>query len=99
MMFEARQEKLVSAGNVVRKLAERPNLIPRLVTYETAVEAIPSMGIEIAPSSEAIVMQGLRLQRRHGLLTNDSLIVAAMLRTGFRMLVDRGSSSGCRRRD
>jgi predicted nucleic acid-binding protein len=86
MIIEAVQKKLVSPGNVVRKLAERPNLIRQLVTYQSAVEAIPSMGIEIAPSSEAIVMQGLRLQRRYGLLTNDSLIVAAMLRAGFRLL-------------
>jgi predicted nucleic acid-binding protein len=86
MTVEAVQEKLISPGNVVRKLAERPNVIRQLVTYQSSIEAIPSMGIEIAPTSEEIVMQGLRLQRRYGLMTNDSLIVAAMLHEGFRLL-------------
>jgi uncharacterized protein len=86
MIIEAVQKKLVSGGNAVRKLAEHPNLVRQLVMYDTAIEAIPSMGIEIAAFSEAVVMQGLRLQRRYGLLTNDSLIVAAMLRAGFRLL-------------
>jgi predicted nucleic acid-binding protein len=86
MIIEAAKKKLVSPGNVVRKLAGRPDVVRQLIRYQAAIEAIPSMGIEIVPSSEAVTMQGLRLQRRYGLLTNDSLIVAAMLGAGLRLL-------------
>jgi predicted nucleic acid-binding protein len=86
MTIEAVERKLVSPRNVVRKLAEHPDFIHRLVTYQTAIEAIPGMGIEVTAFTEATVMQGLRVQRRHGLLTNDSLIVASMLSGGFHLL-------------
>jgi predicted nucleic acid-binding protein len=86
MMIEAIERKLVSPGNVARKLARRPEVVRQLVIYEASVQAIPSMGIEIAPLTEATIMQGVRYQRRYGLLTNDSLIVATMLGQGVRML-------------
>jgi predicted nucleic acid-binding protein len=86
MTIEAVQRNLVAPGNVVLKLAERPDLIRQLSTYETAVESIPSMEIEVSPLTEALVMNGLRVQRRYGLLTNDSLIVSAMLSSGVRIL-------------
>ncbi len=44
------------------------------------------MEIEVSPLTEALVMNGLRVQRRYGLLTNDSLIVSAMLRSGVPLL-------------
>jgi len=80
MTIEAVERKLVAPRNVVSKLAARPDLVRQLVTYEAATEAIPSMGVEVGAMTEAILMHGLRIQRRQGLLTNDSLIVAAMLR-------------------
>ena len=86
MTIEAVERKLVPAGNVVRKLTRRPDLIRQLSTYETAIESIPAMDIEVSGLSWEIVMNGLRLQRRYGLLTNDSLIVSAMLHSGIRLL-------------
>ena len=86
MTIEAVERKLVSPRNVVGKLAARPDAVRQLITYEIATEAIPSMGIEISPLTETTLMHGLRIQRRWGLLTNDSLVVAAMLAGGFRIL-------------
>jgi len=86
MMIEAIGRKLVSPGNVARKLARRPEIVRQLAVYEASVQAIPSMGIEIAPLTEATIQQGVRHQRRYGLLTNDSLIVATMLQQGVRIL-------------
>ena len=86
MMIEAVEKGLVSRGNVARKLGARPDLLRPLSNYEAAAQAIFSMGIQIAPLSELTLMQGLRLQRPYGLLTNDSLIVATMLQGGFRLL-------------
>jgi len=75
-----------SPGNVARKLARRAGRLSRLVTYQASVEAIPSMQIEVIALTEAIILEGLRLQRRYSLMTNDSLIVATMLRQGVRIL-------------
>jgi predicted nucleic acid-binding protein len=44
------------------------------------------MGIEIAALTEATILQSVHHQRRYGLLTNDSLIVATMLQQGVRIL-------------
>jgi len=85
MMTEAVERKLVSPGNVPRKLASRPDLV-RQLNHEAAVEAIPRMAIEVMPLTDSTMKQGLRLQRRYGLLTNDSLIVATMLDSGLRIL-------------
>jgi predicted nucleic acid-binding protein len=87
MTIEAVERKVVTSRNVVRKLAERTELVRQLFRYQAAVEAVPSMGIEIGPLTESIIMQGLRLQQRYGLLTNDSLILSAMLRNGIHILV------------
>jgi predicted nucleic acid-binding protein len=86
MMIEAVERKLVSAGNVARKLARRPDVVRQLATYEANVAAIPLMGVEIAALADSTLAHGMRLQRRYGFLTNDSLIVAAMLQRGIRVL-------------
>jgi len=86
MMIEAVEKGLVSSGRVARKVSARTGLVRQLSDYEVAVQAILAMGIEVAPVTELTLLQGLRLQRRYGLLTNDSLIVATMLQNGFRLL-------------
>ena len=86
MMIEAVERKLVPPGNVARRLAGRPELVRRLTVYEASLQAIPSMGVEILALTEAMFQLGLRQQRRYGLLTNDSLIVASMLQQGVRVL-------------
>jgi len=86
MMVEAVERRLVSAGNVARKLTRRPDVIRQLATHEASVQAIPAMGIEIVEVTEATMLLGLRYQRRYGLLTNDSLIVASMQQQGVRRL-------------
>lgn len=86
MMIEAVERRLVTAGNVVRKLVRHPDVVRQLVIPETSIQAIPAMGIEITAVTEATILLGLRHQRRYGLLTNDSLIVASMQQQGMRAL-------------
>jgi len=86
MMIEAVERKLVSAGNVARKLARRPEVVRQLATYEANVEAIGLMGIDVTPLTGGTVVQGLRIQKRYGFLTNDSLLLATMLHQGVRLL-------------
>jgi len=87
MMIEAVERRLVAPGNVARKLARRPDVVRQLATYDAGIQAIPAMGIEIIAVTEATMLLGLRHQRRYGLLTNDSLIVASMQERGVRLLV------------
>ncbi len=95
MTIEAVRRKLVSPKNRVAKLSRRPELVSQLSDYEASIEAIPSMRIEIVALTAATIGQGLRLQRRYGVLTNDSLLVAGMLQAGFQLLAtaDRGLSA------
>jgi predicted nucleic acid-binding protein len=86
MMIEAVERKLVTPGNVARKLTRRPELVRQLEIYQESVEAIPSMGIEAVAFTGALTVEALRLQRRYGLLTNDSILVATMLDRGVRLL-------------
>ena len=85
-LIEAVERKLVSPGNVVRKLVRRADVVRQLARYQASVEAIPAMGIDISPVTETTILLGLRHQRRYGLLTNDSLIVASMQQQGVRSL-------------
>ena len=49
MMMEAVEQRLVTSGNVVRKLARRPDTVRQLVRHEGNVEALPAMGIFLTP--------------------------------------------------
>jgi predicted nucleic acid-binding protein len=86
MVIEAVKRRVVSSGNVARKLAGRPELVRQFTIYEASIQAISSMGVEIMALTEVTIQLGLRHQRRYGLLTNDSLIVATMLQQGVRIL-------------
>ena len=86
MMIEAVERRLVTAGNVARKLSRRPDVVRRLAVHEASIQAIPAMGVEVVAVTEATVKLGLRHQSRYGLLTNDSLIVASMQQQGVRLL-------------
>ncbi len=92
MTIEAVQKKLVSPRGVVAKLARHPEVVRQLVDYDAAIEAILLMGIEVTTLTERMLTQGLHIQRRYGLLTNDSLTIAGMLEGGFGVLAtaDRG---------
>lgn len=60
--------------------------VSQLSIYEASVEAIPLIGIAVTTLSDGIILQGLRLQRRYGFLTNDSLLVATTLQVGAPLL-------------
>jgi predicted nucleic acid-binding protein len=76
MMIEAVLEKLVSPGNVVQKLRKKPGLISQLTLYQEQVDTIVRMNIEIIPLDLAVFSESGVLRTRHGLLTNDSLLLA-----------------------
>lgn len=77
MMLEAVTRGLVAPGNIAKKLKGRPEIIMQLRTYAEQVEKIPAMNINIVPLTEDLCYQALTWQQRYGLMTNDSILLAA----------------------
>jgi predicted nucleic acid-binding protein len=78
MMIEAVATGLLDAGkDVPKRLRARPNLVSQLSIYQEEVERIPLMGIDVIPLDLSTVLRSAGIRQRHGLLVNDSLLVAA----------------------
>jgi predicted nucleic acid-binding protein len=76
MMVEAVEAGLVRPGNVATKIREKPALIRRLTRYRERVGKVPLMGIEIVPFDMRLFAAALEIQAQHGLMVNDSIVVA-----------------------
>lgn len=83
MMIEAVTKKLVTPGNVAKKLRTRPNVVKQLADYQTQTEAILEMGIEVVGLTSDTLRISHPYRRRGGLLVNDSLIAAVMEAEGI----------------
>jgi predicted nucleic acid-binding protein len=79
MTIEAVTKGLISPGNVVRKLREKPEIVSSLRAYQERVEQIPLMFIEVVPLDVGLFLRSAELRKRFGLLVNDSLAAASAL--------------------
>lgn len=86
MLIEAVTRGLIAAGNVARRLRERPDVVRQLDAYHQFVQAIPAMGIEILPAEGESLNLSHDYCRKYGLLVNDSVTVALMERNRIRCL-------------
>lgn len=77
MMLEAVTRGLVTPGNIAKKLKGKPEIITRLSTYAEQVKKIPAMNINIVPLTQDLCYQALTWQQQYGLMTNDSILLAA----------------------
>ena len=81
MIAEARGAGLALGANAARRLSARPELVRRLGTYREKVQALVRLGVGFEPCGrEDVLDAAFALQRRYGLLTNDSVLLAASLR-------------------
>lgn len=78
MMIEAVASGQVAPGNVANKLRDRPEVVRTLHLYQEQVERIPLMAVEIEPLDLRLLLSSAALRRRHGFLTNDSLVAATV---------------------
>ncbi|MGH9843321.1 MAG: type II toxin-antitoxin system VapC family toxin [Blastocatellia bacterium] len=78
MTAEAVARQLITSSQVVRKLRERPDIVQQLQMPNQCVQQIRAMKIEITPLSVSTLEASTTVRQQHGLLTNDSLLVAAM---------------------
>ncbi len=82
MIIEAVTTGLLTAGNVVRKLRQKPALVKKLHLYREPVQRIPLMGIEVAPLEIQTFLHCWDLQKSYGFLVKDSVIAASALALG-----------------
>ena len=78
MCIEAINKGLITPGNPVNKLKRQPNIVKTLVDYQRHVSQISSMGIQVIPIDNNLIRKSATVRTQMGLLTNDSIIVAAM---------------------
>src|SRR5487761_315513 len=84
MGAEARSKGLVTVGDKAAKyLRGHPEQVKLLTDYWFNTQRLLALNILLLPMAESIVM-GAQIERAHsGLLTNDSVIVAAMKEYGI----------------
>ena len=93
MAAEAVAKGRITRPNPARKLSEHPKLVRSLRVYRESLAEVPGMGLRFEPvRREDILIGAIEIQKRHGLLTNDSIIAACAIRLGADYLVtsDRG---------
>jgi len=76
MLAEARKSGIVSGSNPAKQLSEKPGMIKSMWEYNTIMRNILDAGITIVPVNGEDLHSALRLQRLHGLMTNDSIFLA-----------------------
>ena len=86
MMIEAAVKKLVTPGDVAKKLRAKPQVVKQLKDYQKQAQAVLEMGLEIFPLSAETVMASLRFRQEYGLMVNDSLTAALALAEGITAL-------------
>ena len=80
MMFEAQSRNHAGAGNPFRQLSEHPDRIRELSKHADVVKAILGSGLRIEPVVQEDFTVAVLLQKLHGVLTNDALMIAVMER-------------------
>ncbi|GAB4443067.1 MAG: hypothetical protein OHK0015_42570 [Chloroflexi bacterium OHK40] len=86
MVNEAREQLQRSARETVEHLQQNPALIRSLTRHLAVASDIGKAGVNILPLTVKDLHASKAYRREHGLLTNDSLIVAVMRNQRLRHL-------------
>ena len=78
MIAEAIRKNYIRAKNPVKQLKKHPDIITKLSDYSADVATIHDMNVTILPLTEERIRDSKTLRKTVGVLTNDSLILAAM---------------------
>jgi len=87
MVAEAIERKFITNKNPVKQLKEHPEIIRKLSTYIHDVEKIGDMNLEVLELTYESIKTSAAVRRSEGILTNDSLVVAAMRDMGVSNLL------------
>ena len=81
MLAEAAMKHGSSRSNPAARLAEKPEIIRGLSLYQSKVRNLLGLGLRFESCTRDDLLQSaFALQRRYGLLTNDSVILAVAIR-------------------
>jgi predicted nucleic acid-binding protein len=86
MTIEAVASGMVSAGNVVKKLRSKPELVRRLTRYQQQVDKIPLMSVRVHAVDTGTLLRSAEFRSRYGLLVNDSLVLTSAVDHGVTAL-------------
>ena len=85
MMQEA-QSRGLSGSNPAKAMSQNPALVRQVIQYRQEAEDLLSGELSILSIESSDFSKALELQQNHGLLTNDSLHLAAGSRNGISLL-------------
>ena len=80
MIAEAIEKELVPSKSAVRRLKKRPELVKELTQYSQDVRDIIQTPLTVESVTKADILASAKIRSVHGLLTNDSIILATMER-------------------
>lgn len=80
MIAEAIEKGMVTPKNAVRRLKERPNFVRNLTQYSIDVQDIIQTPLVVKSVTKSDILASASIRRSHGILTNDSIILATMER-------------------
>ncbi|MHB2021148.1 MAG: type II toxin-antitoxin system VapC family toxin [Candidatus Xenobia bacterium] len=86
MALEAVESASIGGKDVVKKLAERPEVVEGLRKCYANVALIPRLGIEVVDTPAAALQAASSLCMMHGLLANDAALLATMESLGVNAL-------------
>lgn len=93
MLAEALMRRQIGGSNPARQLASKPQVVRQLTLYQEKIRALLTIGLGFEPCSKKDVSEdALQLQRRYGLLTNDSVILAVAVRLNADALISADTS-------
>ena len=87
MVAEAIEKKFITDKNPVKQLKEHAEIIKKLSTYIHDVEKIGDMNLEVLELTYDCIKTSAAVRRSEGILTNDSLVAAAMKDIGVSNLL------------
>ncbi|MBZ0178636.1 MAG: type II toxin-antitoxin system VapC family toxin [Melioribacteraceae bacterium] len=80
MLAEARDLGLIKSSNPAKQLSQAPNKVKTLYRYEGLIRDLLSIGFRIESIEKVDFLTAISIQRLHGLLTNDALLIAVAKR-------------------
>lgn len=78
MVLEAAQQFGWPMAGITGRLRRHPAEVQKLSRFRQAIDEVPRLGIEVLPLERHVSPMAAALSQRHGLLTNDALILATM---------------------
>jgi len=88
MLAEAMMLGKISGPNPARQLSKKPDVVRILSIYQKKVTALKDLGLGFEPCTQKdFLEEAFSLQKKYGLLTNDSVVLATALRLRAEVLV------------